>query len=61
MKKKSWEWEVKLVTESDPYIIHTDEDSALVAMENFEGAWGRNLSVYSLRKTAEIIRFDEAK
>ncbi len=61
MKQKSWEWEIRLVTESDPYIIHTNKDSALVAMETFEEAWGRNLSVYSLRKTAEIIRYDEAK
>jgi len=61
MKQKSWEWEIRLVTESNPYIIHTNEDSALVAMEQFEETWGSSLSVHTLRKTAEIIRFEEAQ
>lgn len=60
MKKKTWEWEVRLVTESKPYIIHTNKDSALVAMEQFEETWGSGLSVYTVRKTAEIIRYEEA-
>ena len=61
MKQKTWEWEIRLVTESDPYIIHTNKDSALVAMKQFEETWGSGLSVYTLRKTAEIIRYEEAK
>lgn len=60
MKQKSWEWEIRLVTESDPYIIHTNKDSALVAMKQFEETWGSGLSVYTLRKTAEIIQIGRA-
>ncbi|WP_438310894.1 hypothetical protein [Sporosarcina sp. FA9] len=59
MKHESWEWEVRSMQEGDPYVVHTTKDDALQAMTNFTETWGQ-VSIYSLRKTAKIIRYEDA-
>ncbi|MER2091006.1 MAG: hypothetical protein ABS920_14800 [Sporosarcina sp.] len=57
--KKTWQWEIRSMREEDPYIIHTEKDDALLAIQSFVELWGQ-MSIYSIRKSAEITHYEEA-
>ena len=59
MKQESWEWEIRSMREEDPYIIHTRKDDAVLAMTKFKEGYGF-ADIYSLRKTAKVIRYEDA-
>lgn len=57
--KQSWQWEIRSMKEEDPYIIHTEKDDALLAVQRFLELWGQ-MSIYSIRKSAEVTHYEEA-
>lgn len=57
---KSYRWEIIPMEEIDPFYVMTATDSALSAAQAFEDQYGNQISIYAIRKDAEIIRFEEA-
>ncbi|QNK86469.1 hypothetical protein H7992_14495 [Sporosarcina sp. resist] len=57
--KRSWQWEIRSMKEEDPYIIHTEKDDALLAVQRFVELWGQ-MSIYSIRKSAGVTHYEEA-
>ncbi|WP_342538375.1 hypothetical protein MKY15_19930 [Sporosarcina sp. FSL K6-1540] len=57
--KRSWQWEIRSMKEEAPYIIHTEKDDALLAVQSFVELWGQ-MSIYSIRKSAEVTHYEEA-
>lgn len=55
---KKYQWEVRTMREERPIYVHTTEDSVLAAATAFVEQNG-NLSVYSIRKSAEIIEYPD--
>ncbi|WP_432355275.1 hypothetical protein [Sporosarcina sp. A2] len=57
---KSYRWEIIPMEEIDPLYVFTATDSALSAAQAFEEQYGNHISVYAIRKDAEITKFEEA-
>lgn len=55
---KKYQWEIRTMREERPIHVHTTEDSVLAAARKFEEQNG-TLSVYSIRKSAEIIEYED--
>ena len=46
--------------EGESFYVMTVTDSVATAAQTFEDEYGNNISVYGIRKAAEIIQFEEA-
>lgn len=57
---KSYRWEIIPMDELDPFYIFIATDSVLSAAQAFEDQYGDKLSIYAIRKDAEITQFEEA-
>ncbi|WP_342537303.1 hypothetical protein [Sporosarcina sp. FSL K6-3508] len=56
---KTYRWEI-IPMEGESTFILTSADSVLVAAQTFEENYGNHISIYAIRKAAEIIEFEEA-
>ncbi|GKV56007.1 hypothetical protein NCCP2222_19540 [Sporosarcina sp. NCCP-2222] len=56
---KLFQWEIRSMGEQDPYTVHTEKDDVLAAVTQFVEQYP-TVSVYSVRKSAEIIQYKEA-
>lgn len=56
---KSFQWEI-VPMEGESFYVMTVTDSVATAAQTFEDEYGNNISVYGIRKAAEIIQFEEA-
>ena len=57
---KSYRWEIIPMEEMESFYVMTAKDSAVVAAQAFEDQYGDHISVYGIRKDAEITQFEEA-
>ncbi len=57
---KSYRWEIIPMEELDPFYLFTATDSVFSAAQAFENQYGNQISIYAIRKDAEITRFEEA-
>ncbi|WP_252503240.1 hypothetical protein [Sporosarcina sp. Marseille-Q4943] len=60
MTKYLYQWEIRSMHEDPPYFVHTEEDDVLAAVTKFVEQYGNTISVYSVRKSAEMIQYEEA-
>ncbi|GKV54270.1 hypothetical protein NCCP2222_02170 [Sporosarcina sp. NCCP-2222] len=56
---KSFQWEIRSMGEENPYTVYTAKDDVLAAVTQFVEQYP-TVSVYSVRKSAEIIHYEEA-
>lgn len=56
---KSYRWEV-VPMEGESFYVMTATDSVATAAQTFEDEYGINISIYAIRKAAEINEFEEA-
>ena len=57
---KSYSWEIIPMEDMEPFFVMTAVDSALTAAQAFEDQYGNHISIYAIRKDAEITKFEEA-
>lgn len=56
---KSYRWEIIPVEEMNSFFVWTARDSVLTAAQAFEDQYGNHISVYGIRKAAELKQFEE--
>lgn len=57
---KSYRWEILPMGEMDSFYVMTATDSVLSAAQAFEEQYGNHISIYGIRKDAEVKQFEEA-
>ena len=57
---RSYRWEIIPEEEMESFYIWTTENSVLTAAQAFTDQYGDHISIYGIRKAAELNQFEEA-